>query len=84
MAITMFVSLYTTRFILNGLEIVYFFIHNIVGDAIAMLVSYGAVLKNSKLQRKISKKCNLVYFTTRRLQNQEDREQLVAMYRGAG
>lgn len=37
MAITMFVSLYTTRLILNGLGTVDFGIYNVVGGAIAML-----------------------------------------------
>lgn len=37
MAITMFVSLYTTRLILNGLGVVDFGIYNIVGGAIGML-----------------------------------------------
>lgn len=37
MAITMFVSLYTTRLILNGLGASDFGIFNIVGGAIAML-----------------------------------------------
>ena len=80
----MFVSLYTNRLILNGLGTVNFGIYNVVGGAIAMLVFYGAVFKNSKLQREISKKYSLVYFTTKRLQNQEYSKQLVAMYRMAG
>lgn len=44
MAITMFVSLYTTRLILNSLDASDFGIYNIVGGAIAMLGFLSATM----------------------------------------
>ena len=50
MAITMFVSLYTTRLILNGLGASDFGIFNIVGGAITMLGFLNTAMASANLR----------------------------------